>query len=187
MRTGARSCWRATAFRRRCGRFFAEPGFRRGRYRDAAGVAGQRGPSPRLRDRGAVGQLASAPALSPHLAGIRLQEAAGGRRDADFVLRPGLPQPRARPLASPGIHDARMVSRGRALRGADAAIAPRCWRSRPRRQGRRSSPIAAAKPIRFRNPSALRSPRPSTRLPASTCWRLSRRTARPTRRNSRLR
>ena len=35
-------------------------------------------------------------ALPAHLAGIRLQEAAGGGREAHLRLRPGLPEPRAR-------------------------------------------------------------------------------------------
>ena len=45
----------------------------------------------------AIGPDGSTPAPLPaHLAGIRLQEAAGGRREAHLQLRPGLPQPRAR-------------------------------------------------------------------------------------------
>ena len=58
------------------------------------------------------------PPLSPHLARIRLQEAAGRRRAEDLRFRPRLPQPRARRAASPRIHHARMVPRRRALRGA---------------------------------------------------------------------
>ena len=61
-------------------------------------------------------------APSAHLAGIRLQEAAGGRGAADLRVCPGVPQPRARRPASSGIHHARMVPGGRALRGPDGGL-----------------------------------------------------------------
>ena len=48
-------------------------------------------------------------ALSAHLARIRRQEAARGRRDADLRFRPRLPQSRTRGAARAGIHHARMV------------------------------------------------------------------------------
>ena len=48
-------------------------------------------------------------ALSPHLAGICLQEAAGGGRDAHLQPRPRLPQPRADAHPFARIHHAGMV------------------------------------------------------------------------------
>ena len=51
MPTGGRSCWRGAASWPRLRAWFAERGLRRGRDRDPAGLARQRGPSARLRDR----------------------------------------------------------------------------------------------------------------------------------------
>ncbi len=65
---------------------------------------------------------ATASALSADLAGIRLQEAAGRRRDPHFRFRPRVPQSRARRTASPRVHHAGMVSRERALRDADGRL-----------------------------------------------------------------
>ena len=50
-------------------------------------------------------------ALPAHLAGVRLQEAAGGGRAADLRLRPGLAQPRARAAAPSRVHHAGVVPR----------------------------------------------------------------------------
>ena len=81
---------------------------------------------------------ARAHALSPHLAGIRRQEAAGRGRDAHLRFRPRLPQPRARAAACARIHHAGMVSRERGLRARDrgqpgAAAPGRGRRRAPRR------------------------------------------------------
>ena len=67
-----------------------------------AGIARQRDPYRRVRHQvfhapGAVPQ----PLLSAFLAGIRLQETAGGRREANFRARPCLPQWRADKIAHP--------------------------------------------------------------------------------------
>ena len=61
-------------------------------------------------------------ALSAHLAGVRRQEAAGGRGAAAVHLCARVPQPRARPAASSRVHHARMVSGERALRRADRGL-----------------------------------------------------------------
>src|SRR5262245_61650605 len=58
-------------------------GFRRGRDRRGAGIARERTPPPRLPDRSDRPGWNAARALPAHLAGIRLEEAAGGRRAAD--------------------------------------------------------------------------------------------------------
>ena len=62
------------------------------------------------------------PRLSPHLAGIRDEEAAGGGRAADFRAVAGVPQPRARRAARAGIHHVRVVSRRGAARSADGRL-----------------------------------------------------------------
>ena len=68
------------ASRRRCGRWFEARGFVEVEAARPAGLARQRGASACLRDRAdRPGRTAHA-ALSAHLARIRLQEAAGGRR-----------------------------------------------------------------------------------------------------------
>ncbi len=54
--------------------------------------------------------------LSADFAGIRLQEAAGGGRNAHFRVRPCVPRPRARRPASARIHHAGMVPGRRPLR-----------------------------------------------------------------------
>ena len=89
-------------------------GFRRGRDRGAGARRATRPicmPSPPTRVAGGHARAA----LSAHLAGIRLQEAAGGRRAPDRRVRPLVPQPRARRAAPSGIHPGRMVSGGRAV------------------------------------------------------------------------
>ncbi len=93
-------------------------------------------------------------ALPAHLARIRLQEAAGGGRGADLRLRPRLPQPRARAAAPSRIHDAGMVSRRRALRGADGRLRRDAAPSRPRpRDARALRWRGARRPIPSPSPS----------------------------------
>src|SRR5579862_1519966 len=92
-------------------------GVHRGRYAGAAGESLHGAASPGLRhDAGDAGGRAR-PALSPHLARIRHQEAAGGRDGAHLPARPRLPEPRAGGRPRAGIHDARMVPRGSAAGG----------------------------------------------------------------------
>src|ERR1700753_403576 len=87
---------------------FRGPGLHRGRVRRPCRLARQRGASACLRDDGADHGRRAAPALSPHLARIRRQEAARRRRDEDLRFRPGLSEPRARRAACAGVHQARM-------------------------------------------------------------------------------
>ena len=56
--------------------------------------------------------------------------------------------------ASPGLHDARMVSRGRALRAADGGLRGACCGSPPTRSASARCALASASPIRSRHPSA---------------------------------
>ena len=90
-------------------------------------------------------------ALPAHLAGIRLQEAAGGRRAADLQLRPGLPQPRARRRCTiPNSPCSNGIATGETYESADgrlrgAAGARRRDRRRRRRfafRGREADPFA---------------------------------------------
>ena len=88
-----------------------------------------------------------APALSACIAGIFLQETAGGRRKPHFHLRQGVPQRRARGAAPSRIHHARMVPGRRTLRRADRRLRPP---PRHRRRGggtARARPGAAAEPM----------------------------------------
>ncbi len=87
-----------------------------------ADLAGQRGASARLRDGPRRPRRDAAEVVSQHVAGVRLQETAGGGRDADLLAAAGLPQSRARRPASSRLHDARVVSRGSALRDADGGL-----------------------------------------------------------------
>ena len=86
-------------------------GLRRGRDRRPAGLARQRDPPACLCHRADRHRRRAPAALSAHLAGVRLQEAAGGGRGEDLHLRARLPQSRARRAAPPGVHHARVVSR----------------------------------------------------------------------------
>ena len=86
MPTGGRSCWRAAASRRRCARWFEAQGFV-----EVETAALQVSPGNEAHLHAFATELIgpdgdARAALPAHLAGIRLQEAAGGRRDAD--LRP---------------------------------------------------------------------------------------------------
>ena len=122
--------------------------------------------------RAARARRRAAAALPAHLAGIRLQEAARGRRAADLHAAPRVPQPRARgrctipdspcsngtaPAQPYESADATTARRSCAL-AAEAAGAPTCCAG------------AAARPIPFAEPERLTSPTPSAATPASTCW-----------------
>ena len=156
MPTAGPSCRRASAIAAALRGVVRERGFRRGRGRDPAGLARQRGASARLRDASCIGAGRRAGAALPaHLAGIRLQEAAGGRRDADLRLRPRLPQPRARRRCtipnSPCSNGTGPASPTSALmRGLR-----RLWRWRPRPRARAASPFAAAMADPFAEPERL--------------------------------
>src|ERR1043165_432696 len=67
------------------------PGLHRSGMRRAGDVPRQRGASARLRDGAADNRGRRAQALPAHLAGIRLQETAGGRRNENFRFRPCVP------------------------------------------------------------------------------------------------
>ena len=95
--------------------WFADRDFVEIRDRRPADLARQRDASVGLFDRGDPPRRHAPAALSSHLAGIRLQEAAGRRRNAHLQFRHGLAQPRARPPAPSGIHHDRMVQGGRDL------------------------------------------------------------------------
>ena len=114
----------------------------------------------------------AASALSAHLAGICLQEAAGRRRDAHLRFCPRVPQSRARRPASSGIHAARMVPGERALRDAVGGL-----RRAAGGGGAGSGPqairrFAAAAPILSPRRSGSPSPRPSRATPVSMSWQL---------------
>src|SRR5262249_43725307 len=101
---------------------FRGAGFRRGRDRDAGAFAGERNPSPRLRNRSGSANGYARAILSANLARIRLQKIAGGRRTAHRRVRPLVSQPRARRPAPSRIHHGRMVSGPGALRGPDGGL-----------------------------------------------------------------
>ena len=124
------------------------PRFCRGRDRDPAGLARQRGAPACLRDRADCTRHQPDAALPAHLAGICRQEAARRGRAAAVHLRARVPQSRTHRAASPRIHDARVVSRQRALRHAHRRLrgADVCRRGSGRVT--RVSLRAAAKPIR---------------------------------------
>ncbi len=162
--------------------WFGRPGLRRGRDPDPAGLARQRDPPARLRDRTRRPRRPPTAALSAHVAGIHLQEAARRRRDEAVHLRPRVPQPRAWRAAPSRIHDAGMVPRPRALPVlmADCAaildVAAKAAGSRHGCRGTAAAPIRA--PRQGSSPSAT----PLPRSPASTCWRrCAGRRARPSR------
>ncbi|GJD82054.1 hypothetical protein NBEOAGPD_5313 [Methylobacterium gregans] len=139
--------------------------FRGGRDRLPAGLARQRGASLGLRHGGrGRGREPRAP-LPAHLAGIRLQEAAGGGRAAPVQPRPRLPQPRAGPAPPSRVHHARMVPGGRGLRDADARLRrPAAARRGRRRRGALHLARARGRPLRrARAPESRRSLRPPCR------------------------
>ncbi len=162
--------------------WFEDAGLRRGRDAGAAGLARQRGPSARLRDRAAwrAGRRARPLYLhtSPEFACKKLL-AAGEPRIFTFAR---VFRNRERGAAAPSrIHHAGMVSRGRALRGADGGLRGAAARSPPRRRARGAGAGAgrSCDPVR-RARAADASPRPSRAMPASTCWRRSTDAASPT-------
>ena len=113
----------------------------------------------------------SAAALSAHLAGIRLQEAAGRRRDAHLQLRTRVPQPRARRRCtipnSPCSNGIGQSEPYEALMGDCAALLALAAKA-----GRRDA-LALARP-RGRSVRRARTAERRRRLrapsPASTCW-----------------
>ena len=157
MPTGGRSCWRAAASCRRCGTGFGSAASSRSRPRRSRCPPATKPictPSRPISPRPAAPHAA----LSAHLAGIRLQEAAGRRRAADFHLRPCVPQPRARAAAPSRIHHAGMVPGERALRDADGRIAPRSWSEAAKAAGALQLHWKAAPPILLPRRSGLASP-----------------------------
>ena len=138
----------------------------RGRYAGIAGEPRARAASAGLRHR--IARPARRPhrvaALSPHLARIRDEKAAGRRPAADLAARPCVSRRRAQRDPPPGILDARMVSGrrfvarpDRGLRGAAARLAQSGGR-RPRR-----SSGAAAAPMPGCRGALSASPRRSRR------------------------
>ncbi len=129
--------------------WFEEQGLHRGRAGLPAGLARQRGAPARLRTELDRPDLSTRAALSAHLARVRLQEAAGGRRGEDLRLRARVPQSRARRAARARVHHARMVSRRCGLRGADGRL--RGALEARRRDGRQ--------PLRLRGAGVTSNPR----------------------------
>ena len=97
---------------------FRGRGFHRGRAGGVAGLARQRDASAWLRHAHDRPGRRPSPSLSPYVAGICDEKAAGGGRDAHFRFCPGLSQSRARRAAFAGVHDGGMVPRRRASGGA---------------------------------------------------------------------
>ena len=130
-----------------CPGLLRQRGFRvRGRARPAA-LAGQRDAPACLRHRHDRRGRDERPALSPYLARILDEKAAGGRRGADRVAGPCVAQSRAERAAPSGIHDARMVPRRRAGRGDRARLPqPSRHRRRPRGVGAAALPRAGMRP-----------------------------------------
>src|SRR5690606_13071869 len=89
--------------------------FRRGGDPGAPGFAQAGAASEGFRHRAGTSGRRAADALSPYLAGIRHEEAAGRRRGQAVPAGAGLPQWRARRPASSRIPDAGMVPRRRGL------------------------------------------------------------------------
>ena len=110
-------------------------------------------------------------ALSAHLAGIRLQEAAGGRASGGSSSSPGCSATAsAAPLHHP---EFTMLEWYRAAAPYEALMedcAAFLAAAADRRRNHDDSPSAAAAPIRSRRRNASPSPRPSRAMPASTCW-----------------
>ena len=153
--TAGRSCWRATGSPRRCA-----AGSRTQDFVEVEPPALQVSPGNEAHLHAfateAIGPDGERRAALPaHLAGIRLQEAAGGGRAADLRVRPGLAQPRARAAAPSGVHPAGVVPRRRALRGDDGRLRRAAGGSPPRRPGPRRCAFAAASVDPLRRPERL--------------------------------
>ena len=126
----------------------------------SCGLARQRGPPARVRDRTHRPRPQPHDALPAHLARTRLQEAPGRGRTQDLYVRPRVPQSRARRPACPRIHHARMVSCGRALRCGDCGCR-RMLRLAAETAGNRFAPSARGPPIRAPRLRGSRSHKPS--------------------------
>ena len=121
---------------------------------DPAGLAGQRGPSACLRTELIAAGRRRRHALSAHLAGIRLQEAAGGRRDAVFEFARVFRNRERGALHQPGIHHAGMVPGRRAydvlMEDCAALLALAAEAA-----GTRQFSFRGRRPIRSREPERL--------------------------------
>ena len=155
--------------------------FRRGRDAGAAGQPRARAASPRLRHRVCASRArADAAALSPHLARIRDEEAAGAGMPRIFQLAHVFRNGERGAHPSARIHDARMVSRRRRLSRSDddceallRACAPAAGAAAF--AGRAQPPIRRAVRTSQRRRGVPRA------IAASICWR-----PRPTRRGPTL-
>ena len=126
--------------------FFAERGFAEV---DTPALQVEPGLEPHLRPfhDTARARRGAAPALPADLAGIRHEEAAGGRHAAAFSARALLPRCRALAHPSPRIHHARMVSRQRQLPRSHGRLRGAARRSARRRPAPRSSAWQGRAPI----------------------------------------